>query len=79
MAINERQFTAKVVNAYALTANATEKDFDLALYIVRNYYDVATYFPNREGDFESGINLQALQTFADCMTRTLSAIRGEVA
>jgi len=79
MAINERQFTAKVVNAYALTANASEKDFDLALYVLRNYYDVTTFFPNREKDLDSGINLQALQTFADCMARTISAIRGEVA
>jgi len=75
MAINERQFTAKVVNAYALTANASAKDYDLAIYVLRNYYDVPTFFPNREKDLDSGINLQALQAFADC----ISAIRGEVA
>jgi len=77
MATTEKQFIAKVANAYALTANSDAKDFDLAVYILKNYYAVDSFFPNKEGDYESGINLGSLHAFSSNMAKVIKAINGE--
>ena len=73
----EAQFTKDIASTYAMTTpKAGKREADLAVYILKNFYCVDTYFPNVEGDFDSGINLASLDVFRTQMSRVIQAIEG---
>lgn len=73
----ETQFTKEIATTYAMTTpKAGKREADLAVYILKNFYCVDTYFPNVEGDFDSGINLASLDVFRAQMEKVMQAIEG---
>jgi hypothetical protein len=71
----EAQFIKEVATTYAMTTpKAGKREKDLAVYILKNFYSVDTFFPNVEGDFNSGINLSSLEAFRVQMQKICKAI-----
>jgi hypothetical protein len=55
-------------------AGLTEKH--LAKFILKNYYDVESFFLVREGDYSSGLNLESFNIFCENMKNVTKAIEG---
>ncbi len=73
----ESQFIKDVATTYAMTTpKAGKREADLAVYILKNFYCVESYFPNVENDFDSGINLDSLDTLRTQMDKIMQAIEG---
>jgi len=73
----ESQFIKDVATTYAMTTpKAGKREADLAVYILKNFYCVESYFPNVENDFDSGINLSSLDTLRTQMEKIMQAIEG---
>jgi hypothetical protein len=73
----EAQFIKEIATTYAMTTpKAGKREADLAVYILKNFYGVDTFFPNVEGDFNSGINLSSLEVFRTQMSKVMQAIEG---
>ena len=75
--MNKNQFVNKVANAYtATTYGAGDREKALAVFILKNFYSVESFFPNEEGNLDSGINLDSLESFNQMMKETLATIQG---
>lgn len=73
----EAQFIKEVATTYAMTTpKAGKREADLAVYILKNFYCVESYFPNVENDFDSGICLSSLETLRTQMSKIMEAIEG---
>lgn len=73
----EAQFIKEVATTYAMTTSkAGKREADLAVYILKNFYCVESYFPNVENDFDSGVSLSSLETFRTQMSKIMQAIEG---
>lgn len=78
--MNEKDYSTlikRVANAYAIATNADTKDKQLATFILKNYYGCDTFFLNKEGDLNSGLNMNCISIFIENMELVKSAISGE--
>lgn len=75
--MNKNQFINKIAAAYtATTYGAGAREKALAVFILKNFYSVESFFPNEDGNLNSGLNLDALESFNQMMKETLATIQG---
>jgi hypothetical protein len=67
----------RVALLYSLnTSGAGLKEKHLAKFILKNYYDLESFFLVREGDYSSGLNLESFGIFCENMKNVTKAIEG---